>query len=161
MIHILLLPLNSCYYDPISSGFTLLTCRRKHEWLWILAPLMFILSDILERPQAEDALTGQTHSCKYAFTHFICLFLLLCSEGKKPELRKTHSRHLVTQQGLIYFTYYHTLFTWHIVTYSLMAQRVVDDYNFIADVWKIMTDKVSIMLSYFFCFYFTFLINNS
>lgn len=120
--------------------------------------LLLTLSSILERPQAWDALTGQTHSWKYAF---VCLFLLLYSEGGKPELRKSHSRYLVTQQGLISFTYCDTLFTWHIVTYSLMAQRVVDDYNFIADVWKIMTDKVSLMLSYFFCFYFTFLINNS
>lgn len=94
----------------------------------------------------------------------ICFYLLISFTllwGEKPELRKSHSRYLVTQQGLISFTYYDTLFTWHIVTYSLMAQRVVDDYNFIADVWKIMTDKVSLMLSYFFCFYFTFLINNS
>lgn len=42
-----------------------------------------------------------------------------------------------------------------------IAQHVANDYNSIADVWKIMTDKVSLMLPYFFSFYFILLINNS
>lgn len=83
-----------------------------------------------------------------------------CGDKKHPQLGRTHGRHLATHRGLIPFTLWYILrdTMWHC---WCISQQVANDYNFIADVWKIMTDEVSLLLSYFFCFGFILLINNS
>lgn len=64
--------------------------------------------------------------------------------------------------------YYSTFLHATILHCSLMSQHVANDYSFFVAVCKIMSDKVSCMLStstcpffFFFCFCFIVLINNS
>lgn len=69
-------------------------------------------------------------------------------------------RYLGTHQGLISLIHYNTFLHATILHCSLMSQHVANDNSFTVAVCKMMSDKVSCVLSTF-CFCFLVLINNS
>lgn len=139
-------------------GLSFLVGKIRPRWLCFFRGMHCSWCNMLKVSCVEEALIWHIHSLK---VYFYLILISHFSKKKIPQLGKTQNRHLAAHPGLISFTCYDRFLHDTMLHCSWMSRHVANGYNFIADVWKIMTDKVSLMLSYFFCFYFILLINNS